>query len=434
MVNSFDFLTQFGFSIYERIKEIGKRCESPIGIQPLEFMGKRRDLPVIEIRIEIPIYRLSNGRTLTMQEEYLANHSEHPDDFFTRDVESTEAQLAQHEILLEMVDDQGLLKAFKDGEQQTDPLISTNTGIIVNGNRRLCAWRELYYKDKITYKHFETIRLAILPECDEKAILELEERLQVHSEKKAQYKWHTIAKMIERDINAGKEETDIANSLSITKARLHELLDMQQYAITYLEKRGCSKQWSLVDDKELAFSQMVKSRKKIESTSQKEFFESVAFALTDDSQSAGGRLYGLIPEVKDNLDEICASLEQKLEERYNSIEPNGFDLLAPELDDSEIKMARIAVAAGLPENAKIVRAVARNVIETQKALKAEQKSEDFLLDQVTKSATILCNAVNIGLSKENVKTRGIEEQLASIQNSVKKITEWLYENEYSTQL
>ncbi|MEL7622496.1 MAG: hypothetical protein AAGU12_02795 [Clostridiales bacterium] len=427
MDSNYDIFKQFGFSVYERIKEITKKCENHIGIQPLEFMGKRRDLPVIEVRIEMPIYRLSNGRTLTMQEQYLANHSEYPDNFFKRDIESTEAQIAQHAILLEMVEDQGLLKAFKDGEQQTDPLICTNTGIVVNGNRRLCAWRELYYKNKTTYKHFETIRIALLPECDEKAILELEERLQVHSEKKAQYKWHTIASMIERDIQSGKEETDIVTALSLgNKTRLHELLDMKMYAQTYLEKRGVSKQWSLVDDKESAFSQMVKSRKKIESTAQKEFFESVSFALTDDSQSAGGRLYGLIPEVKDNLDEICASLEQKLVgEEYLTPELNDLELLAPEIDNNDIKMARIAVMAGLPENYKVVRTVARSVIETQKALKAEQKSEDYLLDQITKAATILCNAANVGLIRENTNTRGIAEQLASLQDSVAKITDWL---------
>jgi len=44
---------------------------------------------------------------------------------------------------------ENLFKTFKENDklQQTDPLICSSDGIIVNGNRRLCAWRELYYNN-----------------------------------------------------------------------------------------------------------------------------------------------------------------------------------------------------------------------------------------------------------------------------------------------
>jgi len=86
--------------------------------------------------------------------------------------------MAQHEILKALTDEENLLRSFRqDNLQQTEPIISTNDGIIVNGNRRLCIWRELYYADSKNYKPFETIKIVILPDCDERAIRDLDKRL-----------------------------------------------------------------------------------------------------------------------------------------------------------------------------------------------------------------------------------------------------------------
>ena len=150
-------LEQFCSNITERITEIKKKTDGVNGTHPIEFKGKAIKLPVISVRIGFPVYRLKNGRTSTYQLEYLALHPDLSDDFFNRDNDAISAQKAQHEVLSELVEEENLLKAFKGEEQQVQPLICTNTGVVVNGNRRICAWRTLYISNPTKYKYFENI-------------------------------------------------------------------------------------------------------------------------------------------------------------------------------------------------------------------------------------------------------------------------------------
>ena len=116
------------------------------------FQGRQQPLPIRLVPIGFPKYRLDNGRTQAAQAEYLAKHPERPADFFRRDLESEEAHRAQHEILKEMITGGGekdLLRYFK-GREQTQPFILTDDGFVVNGNRRLTAFRELIAEDATT--------------------------------------------------------------------------------------------------------------------------------------------------------------------------------------------------------------------------------------------------------------------------------------------
>ena len=130
---------EFGAPLLTRTSEIASKCASSKTLFPLEVMGKYQRLKQITVRIGVPVYRMQNGRTRTFQKEYLATHSDVAADLFTLDPESVAAQKAQHTILQKLAEDEDLYKEFSGGTQQTEPIIVTSTGVVVNGNRRLCV-------------------------------------------------------------------------------------------------------------------------------------------------------------------------------------------------------------------------------------------------------------------------------------------------------
>lgn len=60
------------------------------------FQEKTQDFPIIRVPIELPKYRLENGRTSSNQEEYLAKNPKVRGDLFTGDSELLDAQQIQH--------------------------------------------------------------------------------------------------------------------------------------------------------------------------------------------------------------------------------------------------------------------------------------------------------------------------------------------------
>ena len=175
-----DFLCQYGYPTAKRTIQIQEACKGSTETHSEEYQGHYRPLKVVEVRIELPVYRIENIRTKSLQKEYLAKNPDAPKDLFTADPYSIETQEVQHQLLKSLVEKEGLMKTFKkDMIQQTEPIICTDEGVVVNGNRRLCAWRELYYSDKIKYKHFQTVKVAVLPNHDPQSIYDLEVALQI---------------------------------------------------------------------------------------------------------------------------------------------------------------------------------------------------------------------------------------------------------------
>ena len=178
-----DFTYSFGYPNVQRTLAIAEAISnSHTGEKyQVDYRGKYRPLPVIEVPIELLVYRVENIRTKSLQKQWLAQHRDLPRDLFVSDPFSIEAQENQHQVLKLLVDKENLLKTFRDNDklQQTEPLICSNDGVVVNGNRRLCAWRELYYNNKSKYAHFQTVRVAVLPDNDPQGMYDLEVALQM---------------------------------------------------------------------------------------------------------------------------------------------------------------------------------------------------------------------------------------------------------------
>lgn len=460
-------LERYGYSLLKRKEEISEKLKKPDMFFPMEIMGKQSKLACITVRIELPVYRLANGRTRSSQLEYLSTHPEAPKDLFTKDHDAFEAQRVQHELLKELVKEEDLLESFQSGErEQTEPIICTDTGVVVNGNRRLCAWRELYYKDKVKYKSFETISIAVLVGCDEKAISDIEKRLQIQKTMRAEYHWHTKALMAEEDLAKGYKEQEVAKSYDLTKKQLRTLIEARQFAAQYLKSKGYENQWSRVDKKYYAFESIVNGRKKISNPHEQELFEKLVFDLISEStdevaDKPSGRLYTTIKEYADNIHAISSDLykkynpddsgskdkeeeespiqEQKPEDKPESkpdsvpADDNGDDD-----DDDDLGLLTGGEAVEIDKASVVSKAMddgattsdlhttIKSTIDTQKELQNEKDKALFLVHKLAKIAGDLQNAISIGMV-DNASIDGVEQHLQTIRERADQIQKWVDE-------
>lgn len=413
---------EWGYPEYQRKSLILGAVKTSSETYHIEYLGKYRALPVIELRIEAPVYRMENVRTKNLQKEWLAQHPDLPRDLFSVDPSSIEAQETQHQILLQLADKEGLLKAFKDGQlQQTDPVICSDDGVVVNGNRRLCVWRALYYSNKEKYKHFETIRVAVLPDHDPDAIYDLEVALQIHSDMKAEYAWHAVAADCKEKADRGLEISVIAKKQGKSSDEINSYIECYDYAAEYLAGINRPDEWSLVDKQYYAFKQIVQGRKALNTPGEKALFQEIAKAMLQ-TPVKGERLYSQIPRVAKNLDTIAPKLKESFGIEDDDELDDDLNILGG--NDGEIdNTANVAAGVRVANNPELVVDTVKNVLDTKDELEKEKKKKSFVLDQVKKAATCLNNAVS-NLDPSMTKD-GVENQLKSIEATIDILKDWI---------
>lgn len=166
-----------------RIAFLNERVEAArqsrdIATFAVPFRQGQIDLVKIEVPIDFPLYRLQSGRTHRAQADYIEKHGLSSN--FFEDPESDDAQRAQHEILLQMVDEEGLAEDLLSG--QKNPLVLTYDGFIVDGNRRTAALRQ--------EGRVENATAVVLPrDAMASEIYETELELQMARQTKADYNW-----------------------------------------------------------------------------------------------------------------------------------------------------------------------------------------------------------------------------------------------------
>lgn len=422
-----EFTYSFGYPNMQRIVAIAEAVSNAQNGEKyqVEYRGKYRPLPVIEVPIELLVYRIENIRTKSLQKQWLAQHRDIPKDLFVSDPFSIEAQENQHQVLKLLVDKENLLKAFKDNDklQQTEPLICSNDGIVVNGNRRLCAWRELYYNNKNKYAHFQTVRVAVLPDSDPQGMYDLEVALQIHSDMKAEYVWHAIAADYQEKFESGMDINVLASKQNKKPEEISSYIECYNYAAQYLESIGHPDEWMMVDKQEYAFKQIITGRRNISKPGDKELFQEISKAMLQ-APAVGDRLYKQIPKVVSSLTTIAP----KLQEVFNISVQDGNDddlnlLTGGDGNNEDTVNAQIAAGIRMADNPQLVAQTVKSVLDTTDELEKERKKKSFIFDQVMKAATLLTNAVSNlddAMSKE-----GVGKQLENIEGACAALKDWI---------
>lgn len=418
---------RFGYPLERRKKELDACLrQSPIAHHLQQVKGEIISLPIVRVPIELPKYRLSNGRTASLQQEWLSNNAQAPEDYFERDPEWLDAQMTQHELLERLVESQGLLKYFRDGAKQIQPILLDEHGFVVNGNRRLCAWRMLHYTAKDEYPHFSHVNVVVLPHCDDKEIDRIEAELQIKQDIRADYTWETQAIMMRQKQRLhGFTEVEIAELYEMPKRQVEELWGMLDLAGEYLRSRDLENRWSRVRKDEYGFRQLYKTLKKEPTASKREFCKHIAFAFIDNPEEAGGRLYSEIPKIQQHLSKVQAKLEEAFDINGSTPDPGtedffGGDTPAAEPDTYLPLTAEITKE----ENWPTVRELVAEAISSENALRRERENARFLRKMLSDANAKMQSAVSSGLRHDS-ESDGIEAQLAQIEEKVAQIREWL---------
>lgn len=426
-----------GWPLIDRREEFKKLLAQPHAeTHRIEnFKGGTVSLPILRVPINLPKYRIANGRTASAQQEFAAIHNYQPDFFDSGDPELEDIQQSQHQILLSMVKEEGLLRKFEiSANKQVEPLLLDENGFVLNGNRRLCCWRLLYQKDGKEYGHFGHVDVVVLPHCDEQELDRLEAKLQIEKDIRSDYTWDAeAAMMLQKQKLHGFSTAQLCQLYGKKKSEIEDLLAMRNLAAEYLETRGKANTWSEVSGDKYAFQELLKALSATDSASDREIIKHAAFSLIDDSGGAGERLYAVIPKVKVHLEAVKTGLAE------------AFPLPAPEVDEA----AEMAFGSGKPEDSAIAappaialvaemrkdeeslkkaRDVVIEVIRSQDEQGKEREAADFLAKTLKKANTLIQNAVGHGLRPES-SIAGVKAQLEQISAGVEAIETWLAEKE-----
>jgi hypothetical protein len=403
---------------------------------PIEFQGHLQYMPMYRVPIGLPRYRLDNIRTMAAQEERQVK-DELSEDFFQADPESDNVHRIQHELLSELLHEQGLNEKFeKPNITQNEPLILTHDGIVANGNRRLACWRNLFEQDAGKYEHYANIDVVILPQCDDLDIVRLEAKLQLEQDIRASYGWATTAIGLRRAINPpfDMSHQEAASVYRIGKvSEVQRKIDELEYAEDYLSTRGLNKEYSAVADKEFAFKRMVSLRSKMASWDQakKMKFEFLAFNLIDKPEGHGD-LYRQILLLYNNLDAV---IEQVIEDHKDVV---VIDI--PEEDDEEasdetygfftegeaakpINWKELSNEELGEENSDKVRESIWDGIQSGEALRKAGNKQNFVYNKMKDAHKLIQQAVS---SSDDSMTRdGVETKINEIALLLEQVKEWV---------
>ncbi len=148
-------------------------------------------VPVGRVDQGILLYRVDNGRINAELEAHLGVTG---GDWarLRAEAETPAVQQLLHGLLATAAADARgpILRELERQRQQTEPLLVTAEGVVVNGNRRLAAMRALMARDPERFGGFGEMVVAVLPEATGAADLDfVEAALQMAPETKLGYGW-----------------------------------------------------------------------------------------------------------------------------------------------------------------------------------------------------------------------------------------------------
>ena len=237
---------------------IAERVLQPEARHPAPWRGGFIKAPVITLDQAVLVYRVENGRLIAELREHARQGGE---DLLSMAAgqETLPVQQLLHRLLVTKAGDpQGpILQELQRLGLQTEPLLITADGVVVNGNRRLAAMRELLQRDPARFGAFARISAAVLPAEASAADLEaVEAALQMAPETKLAYGWinRRLKMRRQRDelgvpVQAICEASRLAGPPQLDR-ELAELSLAEDYLATYCSQPG---RYSLIGDAERLF-------------------------------------------------------------------------------------------------------------------------------------------------------------------------------------
>lgn len=286
-----------------------------------KFRAAGTDLPIISLPIDYLIYRLENYRTRDTQLSMIAAGEVSADFFNPSRREDPTVQIKQHEILDKQAkrgSGETIKPIFDELErvrEQTEELIISADGVVVNGNRRLSAMRELFATDPSEFSRFADVQCAVLPaSATAEEILRLEIGLQMQPETKLPYEWTALGRAV-RDLREAQMSDDaIALLMNRDKIDIVRAAKMIDSADLYLgDWLARPNSYNLLDDTEQAFKQIAtRNLGRGDDAPMREVTRQFDFLVVEQRTVITERAYTLINAIEANptlfLDTLAAEL------------------------------------------------------------------------------------------------------------------------------
>ncbi len=391
-------------------------------------LGGGKLIEVYEVPIDLPRYRLSNTRTIAMQQKHIADN-DLSEEYFEEDPLSDELQEIQHNILLKLIDKKNL-KEYFETNKQTDPLIVTNDGFVISGNRRLCTFRELYYSEggQSKYKHFERIRILILPKCTEEEIEYIEDHYEQQQEIKDDFTWYNRAIGFKKRMERHKYRSTkiLADRSGLKESEIKKLLQSLTIADSYLKEIGRDKDYEFVESDQLALESLLKSRKKLDSNaSKKSLFQKLCFIALKNQEKMDGRMYANIPFIQETLSDIEEEISNEFEEEINEVKKNKTSinpLNDPTLFPDSSEDVFSFLENNLADNEEAIFEIISEKVSDYKFFKQDKNRKQAVLKNISKAYKSLIEANNIR-GHESDKT-GILARIENIEKILEELKVW----------
>ena len=282
-----------------------------------EYQNQRTELPVVRLDIGLPIYRMANFRTRTAQIKHV-HQRELASDFFSAGQENESAQRAQHDILVAYAAKgrSSSITPIMDqlhSEEQREPLLITSDGVVVNGNRRLAAMRELFTQNPVQFSYFAYVDCAVLPtSITPSEIVEIEVRLQMRPETKLPYGWIEESIAIREMLNRGLQRAYVADLIKKKPREIQTaeraLTEVDIYLKEWLRD---AENYQQVEDAEQFFNDLAKALVGVEG----EILEAkrrIAWTLLSNTDRLPGRIYDYGFSFDKKTDEVVSALTERL--------------------------------------------------------------------------------------------------------------------------
>lgn len=283
-----------------------------------DFRNQKMALPVVRVDIDLPIYRMRNFRTFVDQRAFLRKASK-PDDFFQSGQENESVQQIQHDLLVTQAKkERGSVVAVIDvleKEKQREPLLMTHSGVMVNGNRRLAAMRELYGNDPKTNAEFSHVDCMVLPaDATPEEIVDIEASLQGKPETRLDYDWIGDAELISELIAMGRSPEKVAQQLNRKEKEIRNAIQALAEADIYLsEWAKAPGEYDRVREDAEQFFKDLPNLLENKPNAMQDASRAIAWTLFDNKEKLGGRLYAFNvafgKRAADVLDRVAGELD-----------------------------------------------------------------------------------------------------------------------------
>ena len=284
---------------------IKKHLASPQGEEDFyDFRSQKTKLKVIRVDINLPVYRMENFRTYTDQHEHIAKEKL-PSDYFLKGQELQTVQQQQHEILKRLSAKGPIIDVLtKDGQRES--ILISSSGVVINGNRRLTALREL---------GTDYVDCMVLPaDATADEIVDIEANLQAKPETKLDYDWIGDAQLISRLVHMGRSTKDVADRLNRGKNDIENALQALAEADIYLRDwAGAPGEYSRVRDDA---GQLFKDLPKLVSGKTQALQQgsrAIAWSLFENRDKLPGRIYAFNAAIGKLAADVLERLSEDLE-------------------------------------------------------------------------------------------------------------------------